>query len=67
MSLSICSAGQTSLQCPRSRGRRRGGEGLRAGLGRGGWDAQEAGTETPRAKDSKMTEEEECINEEPEL
>lgn len=42
-------------------------EGLRAGMGRGGWDAQEAGTETPRAKDSKMTEEEECINEEPEL
>lgn len=42
------------------------GEGLRGGMGGGGWDAQEAGTETPRAKDSKMTEEE-CINEEPEL
>lgn len=32
-----------------------------------GGGAQAAGTKTLRAKDSKMTEEEECINEEAEL
>lgn len=58
MSLPICSAGQTSLQCWRSRPQKGGG-------GVGG--SQAAGTETPRAKDSKMTEEEERINEELEL